>query len=141
MDASSIVPASRCERRPGFGQSLREVRAEEQHGIVGREIMAIVVEHRQAVLVDLGVGRVDVDRIDLLLRDRLVGEAMIETARRGEGQVVRALQSGPSVGTSDELLRKAKPELRMCLEIGQSRDAFGARVIGAQRQRISVVEA
>jgi HD superfamily phosphohydrolase len=45
----------------------------------------IIRKHREAVLVDFRVGRIDVDRIDLLLRDRFIREAMIEPARRREG--------------------------------------------------------
>src|SRR6185503_18609746 len=50
---------------PGPRQALRQVGAEEQHRVVAREIIAIVGEYGETVLVDLGVGRIDVDRIDL----------------------------------------------------------------------------
>ena len=82
--------------------------------------MRIVDEHRQTVLVDLGVGRIDVDRIDLALGDRLVGETVIEPARRLVGKLVGALQSRPAVGPPDEFLRQSEPELRMRLEIGET---------------------
>ena len=72
------------EGGPGPWETLRQIRAIEQHGVIGREIVTIVGEHRQPVLVDLGVGRVDVDRIDLLLCHRVICETMIQAARRRE---------------------------------------------------------
>ena len=139
--ASSMLPSRCLQRVPGLRQALRQIRAVEQHRVVARKILPIVGEHGQAVLVDLGVGRVDVDRIDLALGDGFVGEAVIEAARRRERQLVRALQSGPAVGAADELLRQPEPQLRMRLQIGQAGDAFGARVVAAHRQRVGVVEA
>ncbi len=76
-----------------------------------------------------------------LSRDGLIGEAVIEAARRVEWQVVRALQSRPAIGTPDEFLRKPEPQLGMRLEVGQARDIRVTRIVGAHRQRIGIVEA
>ena len=121
------------ERGPGLGQALREIRAIQQHRVVAREVLAVVLEHRQAILVELGVGRVDVDRVDLALGDGFVGEPMIEAARRVEGQLVGALQSRPAVGPSDEFLRQSEPHLGMRLQVGQPRDILAR----AHRRRAS----
>jgi hypothetical protein len=96
------------ERLPRPGQALREIRAVQQHRVVAREVLAVVVEHGQAVLVELRISRVDVDRIDLALGDGFVRESVIEAARRLEGQLVGALQSRPAVGAPDEFLRKPR---------------------------------
>ncbi len=52
--------------------------AHQQHRFVAREERAVVLEHPQAKAPDLGVGRVDVDHVDLAGRDRVVGEAVVE---------------------------------------------------------------
>ena len=82
------------ERGPGLRQALREVGAVEQHRVVAGEVLAIVVEHRRSILVDLGIGRIDVDDVDLAAGDGLVREAVIEAARRVEWQR-RSLRFNP----------------------------------------------
>src|SRR5439155_8529756 len=69
------------ERGPDLRQSLRQIGAVEQHRVITREIAAIVVEYRQAILVDLGVGRIDIDLVDLVYGDRLLHEAVIKYGR------------------------------------------------------------
>ena len=66
---------------------------------------------------------------------------MIQAARRLERQLVGALQSRPAVGAPDEFLRQPESQLRMRLQIGQTRDALRARVVGAHGQRVGIVEA
>src|SRR4029078_12889344 len=94
--------AQRLERA---WKPLRDVGAVEQHRVVARKVRAVVREYWQAVLVELRVGRVNVDRVDLLAGDRFVGEAMIEAARRFERKRVRLCEAGASVVAVDELLR------------------------------------
>jgi hypothetical protein len=129
------------QRLPGLRQALRQIRAVEQHRVVAGKVLAVVGKHGQSVLVDLGVGRVNVDRVDLALGDSFVGEAVIEAAGRRIRQVVRKLQSGPTVGPADEFLRQSQSQLGVCFQFGQARDAFGAGVVAAHRQRVGVVEA
>ena len=62
-----------------------------QHRVVAREVPEVVVEHGQRT-VDLGVGRVDVDHVDLAAGDRFVREPVVEAARRAKRQPVGALQ-------------------------------------------------
>ena len=134
-------PFQTPQRFPCLRQTLRQIRTVEQHRVVARKIPAVVGEYRQAVFIDLGIGRVDVDRIHLALGDGFVGETMIEAARCRERQIVCALQSRPAIGAADELLRQAQVQLGMRFQIGQAGDAFGACVVAAHRQRVGVVEA
>ena len=145
----SVHPAHRCivdrafefgERGPRLRQALRKICSIQKHRIVAREILAVVLEHGQAVLVELGVGRVDVDRVDLVTRNGFISEPVIEAARCVEGQLVRALQSGPAVGAPDEFLRQSEPHVGMRLEVGQPHDIPGTRIVGAHRQCVGIVE-
>ena len=65
---------------------------------------------------------------------------MIESARRGERQLVGLLQARPSVGAPDELLREPEAKLRMRLQIRQTGDALAFCIVAAHRQRVRVVE-
>jgi len=137
-----VDPAfERLQRGPGFRKTLRQIGAIEKHRVVARKIIAIVGEHDEARFVDLGVSRIDVDRVDLLLLDGIVRKPVIEPARRGERKVVRLLQSRPAVGAADEFLRQPQSQLGMRFEIGQLGDVLRACVLAADRQRVGIVEA
>jgi hypothetical protein len=56
----------RLQRGPGLGQPRRQVELVEHHGVVARKVLPVVFQHAQAEVVDLGVGGVDVDHVDLL---------------------------------------------------------------------------
>src|SRR5262249_5817305 len=70
------------QRAEGARQARRQVGAIKQHRVVARKVAAIVGKHRESVLVDLGVGGIDVDEVDLMLADRFVRNSMVESARR-----------------------------------------------------------
>ena len=63
---------------------------------------------------------IGVEYIDLVLRDRFVGETMIESAWRVIWQVVGALEAGPAICAADEFLGEAESKLRMRLEYRQA---------------------
>ena len=119
------------QRPPRPRQPLRQFRSIKQDGIVRGKVVTVVFKDRQAVFVDLRIRRIDVDDIDLMLRNGFIRETVVEPSRRIERQLIRSLQSGPAVRTADELLRESEPQLRMRLEVRQARDALGAGVVAA----------
>ena len=135
------APLQLFECRECGGKAPRHLRAIEQHGVVARKKMPVVLEHAQPVALDLRVGRIDVHHLDAPGADGLVGEAVIEPRRRRLRQAVGALQSRPAVGAADELLRQAELERGMAREVGELGDAQGLRALPAHRERIGVVEA
>ena len=75
----------------------------QQHRIVGRKIVAIIGQHRDAVALDLGVGRVKIHDVDLAGGERLVGEAVIQAARLLR-QAIRRLESRPAVAAPEKFM-------------------------------------
>ncbi len=135
------APLQRRGQRP-----LVERRAHQQHRVVAREEAEVVAQHAQAAACDPRVGRVHVDHVDLAARQRLVGQAVVESAPRVEGEPVRGLQRRPAVGAHQELVRQpeAQPGRLRPLQPRQRRDRVDAeprRVGLAHRQRVGVVEA
>jgi hypothetical protein len=116
--------------------------AHQQHRVVLGKEGAIVLEHPEAEAAELGIGRVDVDHVDLARRHGVVRQAMVEAGRRRR-QCIGLAQRRPAVGTLQELVRQTelqRPALRRG-KVGDARNAQALRLRFAHRQRIGVVEA
>ena len=109
VHADHLVPVDaalqlfQCRERNG--KAARHVGAVQQHRVIARKELPLVLEHAQLVALDLRVGGVDIHDVDAPRRHRLIGEAVIEAGRRRLRQAIGALQAGPAVGATDELLR------------------------------------
>ena len=102
--------------------------------------MAVVLEHAQAIALDLRVGRVDIHHLDAPGGEGVVGKAVIQPPGR-LWQAVGALQARPAVGTAEEFLRQGEFQLAMPHEVGKPPDAKPLGAIFAHGERIGVVEA
>ena len=139
--ASSSLTLELRQRRPRLGKPRRHVRAIQQHGVVSREEPEVVLEHGQLVLVEFGVGRVDIDHVDLAAGDCLIGEPVVEALRRREAQSVGARKIGPTVGAAEKLLRQPESQLGVLLEVRNAREALFSCIARAHCKRVAVVEA
>ena len=108
----------RLQRGPGGRLPRRQVEPVQQHRVVAREVVAVVAQHAQAELADLGVGGVDVDHVDLAGGDRVVGQAVVQAGRRLREAVARC-QALPAVGAADELVGQAEPQLGVARQVAQ----------------------
>ena len=101
--------------------------------------MLVVLQHAQLVLVDLGVGRIDVDHVDLSAGHRFIGEPVVEAARRLR-QPVGPLQTGPAVAAAEELVRQPEAQLRMLREIAEVRRLSCCALLARIGERVGIVE-
>ena len=99
------------ERRERRGRSRRQVGPIEPHAFVRGEEAEVVVEHAELVLLDLGVGRVEVGGLDLAARQGAIGQVVVEPADVALGEPVAVAQAGPAVGPIHELV--AEPEFQL----------------------------
>ena len=97
----------------------RRLAPHERRGFVGREEAAVVLQNDQVVGDQQGVGRVDVDRVDLPRSGRLVLEGVLEGLDRGEVEPVDPLQTEEAVLAPHELVAEAAAQtLRDPGEVG-----------------------
>src|SRR5262245_65361065 len=96
--------------------------------------MPLVLQDLDAVALDLRVGRIEVDHVDLARSERLVGEAMIEAARLLR-QAVGFPQPRPAVAPAEELVRQPDAGLGMLRQFGEGLERK------ARPERITVTEA
>ena len=80
----------------GFPGACREVRSDERHGEITREIAAIIVQDGQGIPGKLPVGRIGVGNVDGTLNEGLVGQPVFNPGRLC-GEVVGLRQTGPAV--------------------------------------------
>jgi hypothetical protein len=113
----------------------------QQHGVVAREEPDVVGEHGQLVLVQFGVGRIDVDHVDLAAGDCFIGETVVEASGWRETQSVGACEIWPTIGAAEELLRQPKTQLGVLLEVRNAFEALGLCIAGAHGERVAIVEA
>ena len=128
------------QRGPGLRKALRHVQPVHDQRVVAGEVRAVVLQHAQPKVVDLGVGGVDVHQVDLAGRDGVVGEAVIEAG----GLLLQAIglcKAGPAIGAADEFVRQPELQGRVPRQVGQLANAQPFGCVGAHRQRIAIVEA
>ena len=90
-----VYPAFQAlQRLPCLRQALRQIEPVQQHRVVARKHAAVVLEHAQAVALDLGVGGIDVHDIDFPGGDGLVGEAVVQPRRRLRASRTRPCSAG-----------------------------------------------
>jgi hypothetical protein len=130
----------RRDGAPGHGCSLLEVEPVQQHCVVAREVVRVVLQDAQVQRLDLRVGRIDVHHLDATGGQRLVGDAVVD-AHRALRQPVVAREPRPAVGAADELVRQAQHQVRVRRQVADARDGLAARGFIAHRQRIAVLEA
>ena len=112
-----------------------------QQRLVVGEVVAVVVQHAQAVGADLGVGGVQVGDVQAALGQRPVGQVVLQAAHVLLGQLVAVAQAGPAVAAADELAGEAEPQLRVARQIGDRPDAQAIGDVGPHAQGVGVVEA
>ena len=97
-------------------QAVFEVGSPEDHGVVAREVTEVVFEYDEVVVLDLGVGGVEVHRADVTGLQASVGEVVVHAA----GRILEAVgiaQAGPAVGALHELVAEAHADLGVVDEI------------------------
>ena len=143
IDASSIVALEVSAAPPTFaGRRCGKVGAVEQHGVVAREVVAIVGEHRRARTCRSW-------RRSSRCRSRRPAAARsLRTQGRGRGRAAcrtagRTAAFSPGQPSARPMNSCDSPSRSSgcALEVGQARDALRARIVAADRQRIGVVEA
>ena len=82
------------QRAPRLRKARRHVEPVQHHRVVARKVAQVVGEHAQAEVLDLRVGRVDVDHVDLPIGQRVVGEAVVDA--RAADAYTRSAARGPS---------------------------------------------
>src|SRR5262249_33848994 len=129
------------ERSPRLRKALRHVEPVEEHCVVARKELLVVLERPQAKALDLRVGRVDVHHVDLARRDCVVREAVVQARWRWKRPAVRGLQTWPAVGATDEFLRETELEIGMLAEVAERADTERLRAVVDHRERIAVGKA
>jgi len=90
-----------------------DVQTVQEDGVVTAEETRVVVQRDEAVLPDLGVGRIQVGRVDRAAGQRAVGEVMVEAAHVALGQVVATAQGRPSVAPAHDLVAEPEAQSRV----------------------------
>ncbi len=131
----------RGQCRPGLGQPLRQIRAVQQHGRIGREKISVVGEHAQAVAVDLGIRRIYVGDGGCAPPSTPRRQGRESSPARHQLQPVRALQRQPAVLAIQKLLRQARTQDRdAARDQGDAYAAFFCASAIAHCQRIGIAE-
>ena len=73
-------PSSRERAAKAAGDRCGQVSSIEPHALVRREELEVVPKHAKLVLLDLGVGRVQIGGLDLVARKRAIRKIVIEPA-------------------------------------------------------------
>ncbi|KWT72685.1 hypothetical protein APY03_5998 [Variovorax sp. WDL1] len=128
------------QRGPGGRPARGDVEPVQHHCVVAREVAAVVGQHAQAEVVDLGVGGVDVDDVDLLRRDRVVSQAMVQPGGLLREAVARG-QALPAIGAADEFVGQAQPQIGMARQVAEGANAEPIGIGRAHGERVAVVEA
>ena len=106
------LPFETKDRLQRLRRTLLKIGAIKQDGIIGRKIVAVVVEHPNAVRSDFRVGGVEINNIDLSIRERPIGHVVVETGGRHLWQGIGDTECWPAVCTVEEFVAQAKPECR-----------------------------
>ena len=100
----------------------------------------IVGQGRQPVIGDLGIGRVQIDKVDIAGLEPAIGEVVVEPGDVGLWQPIAVAQAPPAVAAIDELVGKAERQVGMGAQIRDSRDPQRRRALRAHPHRVGVVE-
>ncbi|MEZ5980081.1 MAG: hypothetical protein R3F34_17975 [Planctomycetota bacterium] len=124
-----------------LGVSAQHGAAHDRRRVVGREEVAVVLEHAHVVLEQFAVGRVRVDEVRLAARECGVREAVLHRAHATELEAVELGESGVAVGAVVELDAEGRRDL---VGVGREvRDRVRVPALGdvlAQGERVAVVE-
>ncbi len=118
------------ERRDGLGRAPDQILPVQQHRVVDREVVLVVLEDRQVVVRNLGVGRVDVGRVHVARGEPAIGEIVVEPGHVRLRQIVERLEAGPAVGAVEELVvesEAADPDARADRRSSRCRAPWPAR--------------
>jgi hypothetical protein len=109
------------------GEQLRieigRLKAIQPDRVIARKERAVVGQQHQIAAPDHGVGRVDVDQVDLAGQQLPVSHVMVYTRHVALRQVVMTRERRPAVAAIEELVRERDPQLRQTRQIGNSRNA------------------
>ena len=82
ISSAVILPASAWRAVANLRPAPKSVITHKRDGLVGREVMAIVLERNEAQGLDRPIGRVGCNHVDLVRVERAVEQAEIHGARR-----------------------------------------------------------
>ena len=85
------------QRRPCRRMTLRQILAINQQCLISRKHPTIVAQHTESMPVDLRVGGVDIDDVDLAPRQRLIRQSMLKAANRHGLQSISRTQRRPAI--------------------------------------------
>ncbi len=108
--------------------------------MIRREEAEVVAEHAEFVLLDLGVGRVKVGRVDLSAGEGAIGEVVVETADVAVREPVAVSDAGPAVGPIHEFIAESEFQVGISFEVGQRDYAETRGDVLAHADGIGVVE-
>jgi hypothetical protein len=123
-----------------LADGLGDILATQENGVVRWKESSIVLECRQVVVHDLGVGRVQIGHIQRSGSDAAIGEIVRQPAHVRLRQPIVRTNAGPPVGALHELVAETETKRRMFGELGHSSDAKFRRPIASHAQDVGVVE-
>ncbi len=101
------------ERGSTSGMACQHLLSHDRHSLIGREVVAIVLQNKQIQRGDKAVGDVSCGQIDLFVLERAGEQAQVHDARGlGETQAVGGGQALVAVGTLHELVAESGAPLR-----------------------------
>ena len=126
--------------REGRRRSRLQVGPIEPDAFIRGKETEVVAKHAEVVLLDLGVGRIEVGGLDLAAGECPVGEVVVEAANVALGQAVAVAHARPAVGPIHEFIAESELELGMSLQVGQTGHAQLRGDLLAHADRIGVIE-
>ena len=120
ISVAVIRPSSRASAAKAAGDRAWQIGTVEPDALVRREEAEVVAEHAELVLLDLGVGRVEVGGLDLAAGEGAIGQVVVEPADVALRQAVAVAQAGPAVGPIHEFV--AEPEFQVGMASAGRRD-------------------
>ena len=122
------------ERGRDLGVALERLAADQRRGLVGREEVAVVVEHHQVVHQQAAVGGVGVEHVEVAAVDRLVLERLLHSLHAAELEAVGLGEAGQAVGPLDELVvEPCAQRLRNSRQVADGGEVPGSRRAAAGR--------
>ena len=135
----------RLQRRGHLRRPLLQRGPVEHDRVVLREVAEVVFEHPEAVIDNLGVGRIQVSGVDHPLGKRSQREVVVHSPDVGLRQSVAVAERRPAVAAIHELVAEAETQIRVLPQVGDRRQAQlvgglrpyadGVGVVEAQRPR------
>ena len=122
---------------PRQRRALRQIGAVQQHGVVARKVVRVVLQRVQLQLGNARVGGVDVGDVDARGGQRGVRQAVVDGARALRQAVARG-QPGPAVGAAQKFLRQRDPQIGLRAQVGDAAQPALARQRLGGGQRVAV---